>query len=103
MPPAADQTNTVLTTEDSDLHLLGETYQGVPIVNWSELILDWQNWFVPRNRAISIAGMDQIGICRQQSFDSLNMARLSGLDDLFVCLRHLLCSSWLTNEVNWAK
>ncbi len=27
----------LLTTEDSDLRLLGDTYQDVPIVSWREL------------------------------------------------------------------
>ncbi len=34
---AVDGEAHLLTTEDSDLRLLGETYQGVPIVNWNEL------------------------------------------------------------------
>ena len=33
---AVDGEAHLLTTEDSDLRLLGETYQGVRIVNWSE-------------------------------------------------------------------
>ncbi len=34
---AVDGEADLLTTEDSDLRLLGETYQGVRIVNWNEL------------------------------------------------------------------
>lgn len=34
---AVDREAQLLTTEDSDLRLLGETYQGVPIVSWNEL------------------------------------------------------------------
>jgi predicted nucleic acid-binding protein len=34
---AVDGEAHLLTTEDSDLRLLGETYQGVPIVSWNEL------------------------------------------------------------------
>ncbi len=34
---AVDGEAHLLTTEDSDLRSLGETYQGVPIVNWNEL------------------------------------------------------------------
>jgi hypothetical protein len=34
---AVDGEAHLLTTEDSDLRLLGETYQGVRIVNWNEL------------------------------------------------------------------
>jgi predicted nucleic acid-binding protein len=34
---AVDGEAHLLTTEDSDLRLLGETYQGVPVVSWSEL------------------------------------------------------------------
>lgn len=34
---AVDGEAHLLTTEDSDLRLLGEKYQGVPIVNWNQL------------------------------------------------------------------
>lgn len=34
---AVDGQAHLLTTEDSDLRSLGDTYQGVPIVNWNEL------------------------------------------------------------------
>ena len=34
---AVDGEAHLLTTEDSDLHLLGDTYQDVPIVSWREL------------------------------------------------------------------
>lgn len=34
---AVDGEAHLLTTEDSDLRLLGETYQGVPVVSWNEV------------------------------------------------------------------
>ena len=37
---AVDGEAHLLTTEDSDLRLLGETYQGVPVVSWNELTVE---------------------------------------------------------------